>query len=103
MPSFGIQPPSRPLIDHFVMAITSAEAVVRHYAPMTHDQPAERFCFALCDEIDARARAVSKGPIHSRLVGRVLGLRLGMRTWEAQRIAKSWKKHRRHVRRAPLW
>ena len=54
-------------------------------------------------EIDARARAVSKGPIHSRLVGRVLGLRLGMPTWEAQRIAKSWKKHRRRVRRSPLW
>jgi hypothetical protein len=85
------------------MAITSAEAVIRHDVPMIHDQPAKRFCFALCDEIDARARGVSKGPIHSRLVGRVLGLRLGMPTWEAQRIAKSWKRHRRAVRRAPLW
>jgi hypothetical protein len=90
-------------IDHFVMAITSARALVRHDAPMIHNQPAKRFCFAICDEIDARARAVSKGPIHSRLVGRVLGLRLGIPTWEAKRIAKSWKRHRRAVRRAPLW
>jgi hypothetical protein len=44
----------------------------------------------LLDEIAEAARATSPtGRVSRRLIGRVLALRLGVSTWEAQRAAKT--------------
>ena len=57
---------------------------------MSNDLAVRRLCFVILDEIAATARASTDVRISARLVGRVLGMRLGLRTWEAQRVAKAW-------------
>jgi len=51
--------------------------------------------FRLLDEIEQAARDTKPaGKIHARDLGRSLGLRIGIPTWQAQRIAKAWRAER---------
>jgi hypothetical protein len=51
--------------------------------------------FKLLDEIATTAKATSRGRISARLLGRALGMRLGIPVWEAQTVAKAWQAARR--------